>query len=50
MNVVKQYGCSVSEQSMQLFCNLRIGIPKARLDDVLYKFKDLHTVGIKPCA
>jgi uncharacterized YigZ family protein len=50
MNVVKQYGCSVSEQCMQLFCNLRIGIPKARLDEVLYKFKDLHTVGIKPCA
>ena len=50
MNVVKQYGCSVSEQSMQLFCNLRIGIPKARLNEVLYTFKDLHTVGIKPCA
>ena len=50
MNVVKQYGCSVAEQSMQLFCNLRIGIPKARLEEVLYKFKDLHTVGIKPCA
>jgi len=50
MNVVKQYGCSVTEQSMQLFCNLRIGIPKARLDEVLYKFKDLHTVGIKPCS
>jgi uncharacterized YigZ family protein len=50
MNVVKQYGCSVAEQSIQLFCNLRIGIPKARLDEVLYKFKDLHTVGIKPCA
>ena len=50
MNVVKQYGCSVAEQSMQLFCNLRIGIPKARLEEVLYKFNDLHTVGIKPCA
>ena len=50
MNVVMQYGCSVSEQSMQLFCNLRIGIPKARLEEVLYKFKDLHTVGVKPCA
>ena len=50
MNVVKQYGCSVAEESMQLFCNLRIGIPKARLEEVLYKFKDLHTVGIKPCA
>ena len=50
MNVVKQYGCSVAEQSMQLFCNLRIGVPKARLEEVLYKFKDLHTVSIKPCA
>ena len=50
MNVVKQYGCSVAEQSMQLFCNLRIGIPKARLEEVLYKFKDLHTVCVKPCA
>lgn len=50
MNVVKQYGCTVAEQSMQLFCNLRIGIPKARLEEVLYKFKDLHTVGVKPCA
>lgn len=50
MNVVKQYGCSVEEQSMQLFCNLRIGIPKARLEEVLYKFNDLHTVGVKPCA
>lgn len=50
MNVVKQYGCSVAEQSMQLFCNLRIGIPKARLEEVLYKFNDLHAVGIKPCA
>jgi len=50
MNVVKQYGCSVEEQTMQLFCNLRIGVPKARLEEVLYKFKDLHTVSIKPCA
>ena len=50
MNVVKQYGCSVAEQTMQLFCNLRIGVPKARLQEVLYKFKDLHTVSIKPCA
>ena len=50
MNIVKQYGCSVADQTMQLFCNLRIGVPKARLEEVLYKFKDLHTVGIKPCA
>ncbi|MBW0177805.1 YigZ family protein [Sediminibacterium sp.] len=46
MILVKQYNCSVLMQEMQLFCQLRIGIPKARLDDILYKLKDLHTVEI----
>lgn len=44
MMVVKQYNCSVLSQEMQLFCQLRIGIPKARLDEVVYKFKEMHTV------
>lgn len=44
MQVVKQYGCSVAGQEMQLFCLLIIGIPKARLEDVLYRIKELHTV------
>ena len=44
MMVVKQYNCSVISQEMQLFCQLRIGIPKARLDEVVYKFKEMHTV------
>jgi len=46
MILVKQYNCSVLLQETQLFCHLRIGIPKARLEDVLYKLKDLHTVAI----
>ncbi len=46
MMLVKQYNCSVLLQEMQLFCHLRIGIPKARLDDILYKLKDMHTVEI----
>ncbi|MEO8172195.1 MAG: YigZ family protein [Sediminibacterium sp.] len=44
MMIVKQYGCSVVGQEMQLFCLLKIGIPKARLDEVLYKLKEIHSL------
>lgn len=47
MMVVKQCNCSVVAQEMQLFCMLRIGIPKARLDEVLYRLQDMHTVDVK---
>lgn len=46
MILIKQYNCSVLLQEMQLFCHLRIGIPKGRLDDILYKLRDLHTVEV----
>ncbi len=44
MMIVKQYNCSVSEQEAQLFVQLKIGIPKARLEEVLNKFNDLREV------
>lgn len=47
MMVIKQYNCTVIKQEMNLFCDVEIGIPKNRLDEVLYKFKDLHTVEMK---
>ncbi len=47
MMVVKQSGCTVTGQKMQLFCLLRIGIPKARLEEVLYRLQDMHTVDVK---
>lgn len=47
MIIVKQYNCSVVKQAMNLFCDVEIGIPQNRLDEVLYKFKDLHTVEMK---
>lgn len=47
MMVVKQSGCAVTGQEMQLFCLLRIGIPKARLEEVLYRLQDMHTVDVK---
>lgn len=50
MMVVKQYNCSVISQEMQLFCQLRIGIPKARLEEVVYKFKEMHTIELTRTA
>lgn len=47
MTLVKQYGCTVIEQQTQLFCLLKIGIPKARLQDMLFKFNDMHTVNVQ---
>ena len=44
MMIVKQYNCSVTEQEAQLFIQLKIGIPKARLEEVLNKFNDLREV------
>jgi uncharacterized YigZ family protein len=47
MLLVKQYNCSVVEQSAQLFIQLQIGIPKNRLDEVLEKLGNLRAVSFK---
>ncbi len=48
MRLLKQTGCRILSQDVQLFCMLEIGIPKARLEEVLYKLKDYHTLEVKP--
>ena len=48
MMIIKQMNCTVLAQEMNLFCVLKIGIAKARLDETLYRLKDLHTVEVKP--
>jgi uncharacterized YigZ family protein len=47
MMLVKQYNCSVVEQTAQLFIQLQIGIPKNRLDEVLEKLGALREVSFK---
>jgi uncharacterized YigZ family protein len=47
MLLVKQYNCSVVEQTAQLFIQLHIGIPKNRLDEVLEKLGTLRAVSFK---
>ena len=47
MLLVKQYNCSVVEQTAQLFIQLQIGIPKNRLDEMLEKLGALREVSFK---
>ncbi len=44
MMISKQFDCQVMKQEMNLFCTMQIGIPKNRLEDVLYKLKELRSV------
>ena len=44
MMVIKQYNCSMVEQTAQLFVELKVGIPKNRLEEVIAKMDDLHGV------
>ena len=41
MMVLKQFGCSIIGQELQLFCVLKTGIPLNRRDEVLFKLNDI---------
>lgn len=47
MTILKQYNCQVVRQEQQLFCSIDIGVPAARLEEVEYRLKDLHTVSFQ---
>lgn len=47
MMVVKQYNCTLLKQEQHLFCDVEIGVPKNRLEEVLFKLGDMHTVEVK---
>ena len=46
MTIVKQCGCTVLSQDMQLFCKVEIAVPKSRLEEVLYKLKAINSLEI----
>lgn len=47
MMVMKQYNCTIITQQMQLFCHINAGIAKSRLQEVLYRLKELQQVEVK---
>jgi uncharacterized YigZ family protein len=44
MMVLKQFNCTVIAQEMQLFCIIKTGIPQNRLEETLYRLKELQHV------
>ena len=49
MKVVKQFDCVVLKQETQLFYSIEIGVPKNRLDEVLFRLKELRGVEVEKC-
>ncbi len=47
MMILKQFNCNTLAQEMQLFCIIKTGIPKNRLDEVLYRLNDMQNVLVK---
>jgi uncharacterized YigZ family protein len=47
MLIMKQYNCTIISNEMQLFCQVVTGIPLSRLEEVVYKLKDLPNVEVK---
>ncbi len=46
MTLLKQFNCTILHQEMQLFCNIKIGIPKYREQEVLFSLKELNGVEV----
>lgn len=47
MKVVKYFDCAVLKQETQLFCSIEMGVPKSRLEEVLFRLKELRGVGVE---
>lgn len=46
MLILKQYNCTIREQEVQLFCRIKAGIPQNRVEEVMYKLKELRGVDV----
>jgi uncharacterized YigZ family protein len=47
MMVVKQLNCTVIQQEISMFCQLKIGISKARLTEALYRLEEIRGVELR---
>ena len=47
MMVMKKFNCTVLQQELNLFSQIKIGIPKSRLDEAIYHFKEIRNLEIK---
>lgn len=44
MMIIKQFGCEIQSSETMLFCEIMVSIPKARIDEVLFKLNELRAV------
>lgn len=47
MMIIKQFNCTILQQENQLFCIMKVGVPKNRETEVLYSLKEINGVEIK---
>lgn len=47
IQILKQSNCSIIQQDLQLFPEIKAGIPQNRLDEVLHKLNDLRNVEVR---
>jgi len=47
MMIMKQFNCTIYSNDRQLFCVIKAGLPKNRLDEIMFRFKDLPHVNLK---
>ena len=48
MMIVKRFNCVVTQQHMQLFCNMVLGVPKKEEETFLQKLADAHGITCTP--
>src|SRR5919205_4115704 len=46
MLIIKQYQCAIEQQEISMFCTVQVGIPIARIEEVLHKLNDLQGVEV----
>jgi uncharacterized YigZ family protein len=46
MTIIKKNNCTVLKQDLQLFCVMEIGIPKARVGELIFKLNELKGIEI----
>lgn len=46
MQIMKQYNCTIHKNELQLFCNMYVGLPKNREEEVVNSLKKLYNVDI----
>ena len=47
MLIMKQFNCTIHTNEILLFCNIKAGVPKNRLNEVLYRLNDLQNISVE---